>query len=36
MDLHLPIVVEEVEEHCRSISNEKMSELKEKLDALKN
>ena len=35
MDLHLPIVVEEVEEHCRSISNEKMSELKEKLDALK-
>jgi len=35
MDLHLPIVVEEVEEYCRSISNEKMSELREKLDALK-
>ena len=35
MDLHLPIVVEEVQEHSRSISNEKMSQLKKKLDALK-
>ena len=35
MDLHLPIVVEEVQEHSRSISNEKMSQLKKKLDAMK-
>jgi len=35
MDFHLPIVVEEVQEHSRSISNEKVSELKKKLDALK-
>ena len=35
MDLHLPILVEDEEEHSRTICNEKLLELKEKLHALK-
>ena len=35
MDLHLPILLEEEEEDSRAICNEKLLELKEKLNALK-